>query len=189
MTTTALYARVSTAQQEKQGTIESQLAALAAYAADHGVTIAPEHRSIDNGYSGARLDRPGLERLRDAAWRGELDQVLILAPDRLARHYAYQHVVVEELERAGCAVVFANGPFAATPDERLVREVHGLFAEFERAAFQERSRRGKLHAARAGRFFTGAGAYGYRYVPSDGHGGTCLVNESRRSSCGRSSPG
>jgi site-specific DNA recombinase len=55
--------------------------------------------------------------------------------------------------------------------------VHGLFAEFERAAFQERSRRGKLHAARAGRFFTGAGAYGYTYLPSEGHGGTVVVNE------------
>jgi site-specific DNA recombinase len=173
----ALYARVSTAQQEKQGTIESQLAALAAYAATHGVTIAPEHRYVDDGYSGARLDRPGLERLRDAAWRGELDRVLILAPDRLARHYPYQYVVVEELERTGCSVVFVNGPGGTTPADRLVREVHGLFAEFERAALQERSRRGKLHAARAGRFFTGAGAYGYTYLPSDGRGGACVVNE------------
>ena len=66
---TALYARVSTAHQEKQGTIGSQLAALAAYAARHELRIAPEHRYIDDGYSGARLDRPGLEQLRDAAWR------------------------------------------------------------------------------------------------------------------------
>jgi site-specific DNA recombinase len=177
MTTTGLYARVSTAQQEQRGTIESQLAALDAYAAAQGLTVAPEHRYVDEGYSGARLDRPGLERLRDAAWRGELDRVLILAPDRLARHYAYQYVVLEELERAGCAVTFVNGPGGTSPEERLVREVHGLFAEFERAAFQERGRRGKLHAARAGRFFSGAGAYGYTYVPSDGRGGTCVVNE------------
>lgn len=177
MNAVALYARVSTAQQERQGTIESQLAALDAYASAHGLTIAPEHRYLDDGYSGARLDRPGLDRLRDAAWRGELDRVLILAPDRLARHYAYQYVVLEELERAGCAVVFVTGPAASSPEERLVREVHGLFAEFERAAFQERGRRGKLHAARAGRFFTGAGAYGYTYLPSAGHGGTCVVNE------------
>jgi site-specific DNA recombinase len=66
----ALYARVSTAQQEKQGTIESQLAALEAYAAAHELHIAPEYRFIDDGYSGARLARPGLEQLRDAAWRG-----------------------------------------------------------------------------------------------------------------------
>jgi len=85
MNAIALYARVSTAQQEQQGTIQSQLAALTAYATAHGWKIAPEHMYTDDGYSGARLDRPGLERLRDAAWRGELDAVLILAPDRLAR--------------------------------------------------------------------------------------------------------
>lgn len=177
MTTTALYARVSTAQQEKQGTIGSQIAAVEAYARERGLVIAPEHRYVDGGVSGARLDRPGLDRLRDAAWRRELDQVLILAPDRLARHYAYQYVVVEELERAGCAVVFVQGPAGSSPEECLVREVHGLFAEFERAAFQERGRRGKLHAARSGTFFTGAGPYGYAYLPSAGHGGRCVVHE------------
>src|SRR5258705_531601 len=104
MKTVAVYARVSTHQQEKQGTIESQLAAVTSYAHDQAIPLSPEHIYVDNGYSGARLDRPGLERLRDAAWRGEIDLVLLLAPDRLARHYAYQYVVVEELERAGCAV-------------------------------------------------------------------------------------
>ena len=161
MKTVALYARVSTHQQEKQGTIESQLAAVASYAHDQGLALSPEHTYVDNGYSGARLDRPGLERLRDAAWRGEIDLVLLLAPDRLARHYAYQYVVVEELERAGCAVRFVQGSLGASPEDRLVREVQGLFAEFERAAFQERSRRGKLHQVRAGRFFAPEGPYGY----------------------------
>src|ERR671938_1442972 len=92
---------------------------------------------------------------------GELDRVLILAPDRLARHYAYQYVVVEELERAGCEVLFVNGPGGHTSEERLVREVHGLFAEFERAALQERSRRGQLHPARAGPFFSGTATHGH----------------------------
>ncbi|MDP9310058.1 MAG: recombinase family protein [Chloroflexota bacterium] len=178
MKTIAMYARVSTPQQEQQGTIQSQIAALNAYAAAHGWRIAPEHAYVDEGYSGARLDRPGLEHLRDAAWRGELDAVLILAPDRLARHYAYQYVVVEELERAGCAIIFVNGPFDTAPEQRLVREVQGLFAEFERAALQERSRRGKLHAARQGRFFTGAAAYGYTYLKAqDGQPGRCVINE------------
>jgi site-specific DNA recombinase len=178
MNAIALYARVSTAQQEQQGTIQSQLAALTAYATAHGWKIAPEHMYTDDGYSGARLDRPGLEHLRDAAWQGELDGVLILAPDRLARLYAYQYVVVEELERAGCRVIFVNEPEAFAPEHRLVREVQGLFAEFERAALQERSRRGKLHAARQGRFFTGAGPYGYTYLNGqDGQIGRCVVNE------------
>jgi site-specific DNA recombinase len=178
MKTIATYARVSTRQQEQQGTIQSQIAALTAYASAQGWDLAPDHAYVDAGYSGARLDRPGLEHLRDAAWRGELDAVLILAPDRLARHYAYQYVVVEELERAGCRVIFVNGPFDTSPEQRLVREVQGLFAEFERAALQERSRRGKLHAARQGRFFTGAGAYGYTYLKAqDGQPGRCVINE------------
>lgn len=178
MKTIATYARVSTRQQEQQGTIQSQIAALTAYASAQGWEIAPDHAYVDAGYSGARLDRPGLEQLRDAAWRGELDAVLILAPDRLARHYAYQYVVVEELERVGCRVIFVNGPFDTSPEQRLVREVQGLFAEFERAALQERSRRGKLHAARQGRFFTGAGAYGYTYLKAhDGQPGRCVINE------------
>jgi site-specific DNA recombinase len=174
----AIYARVSTTQQEQQGTIQSQLAALMAYATAQGWAIAPEHTYTDEGYSGARLDRPGLERLRDAAWQGELDAVLILVPDRLARQYAYQYVVVEELERAGCRVIFVNEPLANTPEHRLVREVQGLFAEFERTALQERSRRGKLHAARLGRFFTGAGPYGYTYLKAqDGQPGHCVISE------------
>ena len=178
MRVVAIYARVSTAQQEKQGTIESQLAALEEYATEHDLMLSPEHRYVDEGYSGARLDRPGLEALRDAAWRGELDAVLMLSPDRLARHYAYQYVVVEELEKRGCTVVFASGSFNNTPEERLVREVQGLFAEFERAAIVERGRRGKLHAARGGQFFTGAAPYGYTYIKKqDGQPGYCVVNE------------
>jgi site-specific DNA recombinase len=178
MNAIAIYARVSTAQQEQQGTIQSQLAALTAYATTQGWVIAPEHTYTDDGYSGARLDRPGLEHLRDAAWRGELDAVLILAPDRLARQYAYQYVVVEERERAGCRVIFVNEPLANAPEHRLVREVQGLFAEVERAALQERRRRGKLHAARQGHFFTGAGPYGYTYLNAqDGQPGRCVVNE------------
>lgn len=182
MNAVAIYARVSTAQQEQQGTIQSQLAALTTYATAHGWTIAPEYTYTDDGYSGARLDRPGLEHLRDAAWRGELDAVLILTPvplvARLARLYAYQYVVVEELERAGCRVIFVNEPLANAPEHRLVREVQGLFAEFERAALQERSRRGKLHAARQGSFFTGAGPYGYTHLKAqDGQPGHCVINE------------
>jgi site-specific DNA recombinase len=87
-------------------------------------------------------------------------------------------VVVEELERAGCAVLFIHGALGSSPEERLVREVQGLFAEFERAAFQERSRRGKLHEVRAGRFFAPEGPYGYTYVAGhDGQPGRFVVNE------------
>src|SRR5215468_1226827 len=93
----ALYARVSTARQEQEQTVASQVAALEQAADAQGVTVAAEHRYIDEGVSGARLDRPGLDALRDAAADGLLDVVLIYCPDRLARSYVHPHVLIEEL--------------------------------------------------------------------------------------------
>jgi site-specific DNA recombinase len=81
----ALYARVSTSQQQHEGTIESQRRALKHHIQHHGWSLLPEHEYIDDGISGARLDRPALDRLRDAARCGEFDAVVILSPDRLAR--------------------------------------------------------------------------------------------------------
>ena len=98
----AIYARVSSARQQQQETIASQVAAVLDYAQAHDYQINPHHLYQDEGYSGASLDRPALDRLRDAVAGGELEAVLILAPDRLARHFAYQVVVTEEFERAGC---------------------------------------------------------------------------------------
>jgi site-specific DNA recombinase len=92
----ALYARVSTSQQEKRDTIESQLATLQAYVASQEYTLFPEHIFLDNGVSGSRLDRPALDRLRDQARLGEFEAVIILSPDRLARNYPHQWVLLEE---------------------------------------------------------------------------------------------
>src|SRR5262249_40457175 len=101
----AIYARVSTERQGREQTIESQLATLRTWATEQGHTLAPAHVYVDQGYSGSRLDRPGLDRLRDAAREGEFEAVAVLSPDRLARKYAYQALLLEELQRAGCAVV------------------------------------------------------------------------------------
>src|SRR3954449_9595672 len=100
----AIYARVSTERQERQQTIESQLAALRAWAEGH--QLSDRHVFRDEGYSGARLDRPGLDALRDAVRDGEV--LGVLAPDRLMRRYAYQVLLLEEFRRAGCAVAFLN---------------------------------------------------------------------------------
>ena len=91
----ALYARVSTERQQERGTISSQLDALRAAADADGHEVVEEF--IDDGYSGSRLDRPALDRLRDAAEAGVLDGVICLAADRLARVYAYQVLIIEEL--------------------------------------------------------------------------------------------
>src|SRR3954451_14755551 len=102
----AIYARVSTERQERQQTIESQLAALRAWAEAEGHEMNDSHVFRDEGHSGARLDRPGLDALRDAVRDGEVEIVSVLAPDRLARNYAYKVLLMEEPRRAGCAVAF-----------------------------------------------------------------------------------
>ena len=104
----ALYARVSSEQQEQRGTVASQLDALRTYAVKHQMEICEEYVCVDDGYSGARLDRPALDRLRDGARLSAFDAVLVLCPDRLARKYAYQILIIEELERFGVAVHFLD---------------------------------------------------------------------------------
>src|SRR5215471_1239006 len=102
----ALYARVSSTKQQLNENIASQIAAIEQYAQQHDYQISPQQIYKDDGYSGVRLDRPALDRLRDAVAQGEVEAVLILSPDRLARQFAYQYLVVEEFERAGCETVF-----------------------------------------------------------------------------------
>ena len=146
----AIYARVSSTRQQQNENIASQVAALLDYAQAHDYQISPHHIYKDDGYSGARLDRPSLDRLRDAVAQGELEAVLILSPDRLARQFAYQYIVTEELEHAGCQVIFTNHGFGDSPAERMLQEMTGVFAEYERAQITERCRRGRLFRAREG---------------------------------------
>jgi site-specific DNA recombinase len=160
----AIYARVSTERQEKEQTVDSQLDALHQAALEGGYEVAPSHVFVDERRSGAHLDRPGLDRLRDLASEGTFEAVLISSPDRLARHYAYQVLVLEELQRTGCEVVFLNHAFGETPEERMLLQIQGVFAEYERALIKERSRRGRLFAARQGRVSWSHAPYGYRLI-------------------------
>lgn len=162
----AVYARVSSDQQAEAGTVASQVAALKERVKSDGLELDESCCFVDEGYSGASLVRPGLEGLRDAASAGMLDRVYVHAPDRLARKYAYQVLLVDELQRCGVELVFlTNQSLGATPEERLLLQVQGMVAEYERAKILERSRRGKLHAARAGSVSVFSSApFGYRYV-------------------------
>ena len=174
----ATYARVSTERQERQQTIDSQLAALRAWAEEAGHELTAEHVFRDEGYSGARLDRPGLDALRDAVRDAEVDIVAVLSPDRLARRYAYQVLILEEFRRAGCEVMFLNHSISDDPGDQLLLQIQGAVAEYERALLGERFRRGKLQKARAGWFIGGRAPYGYRYLPCrDGAGGRLEVDE------------
>ena len=167
----AIYARVSSDRQRREQTIQSQTAALRELAAGRGLLVPEDLVFEDEGVSGAVLRRPELERLRDLAVEARFEVLLCHAPDRLARRYAYQVLLLEEFQRAGVEVVFAKEPErSGTPEDELLRQFQGMIAEYERAQIAERCRRGKLHRARAGAVSVLARApYGYRYVKKSEH--------------------
>src|ERR671934_1687827 len=168
----ALYARVSSAHQAEAHTVASQVAALRERIAADGLPLPEALQCIDEGYSGATLVRPALERLRDLAAAGAVDRLYVHSPDRLARKYAYQMLLVDEFQRAGVEVIFLNRELGRSPEDELLLQVQGIMAEYERAKIIERHRRGKRHAARAGAVNVLSGApYGYRYVPKHAGGG------------------
>src|SRR5271157_749816 len=168
----ALYARVSSESQARDNTIASQVAVLRERIAADGFQLEPDHNYVDEGYSGAILFRPALERLRDAIAGGQVERIYVHAPDRLARRYAHQVLLIDEFRRAGTEVVFLNHPIGGTAEDDLLLQVQGVIAEYERAKILERSRRGRRHAARSGSVSALTGApFGYRYVRRDLGGG------------------
>ena len=165
MKSAAIYARVSSDRQKEENTIASQTAALIAFARDRGYGVPDEWVFEDDGYSGASLARPGLERVRDLVAEGHIQVVLIYAPDRLSRKYAYQVLLIEEFARHGAEAIFIKSPQSTTPEDQLLLQFQGMIAEYERAQILERSRRGKRHRARAGEVgVLSTAPYGYRYI-------------------------
>jgi site-specific DNA recombinase len=165
VTAAAIYARVSSARQAKDQTIGSQLSALREHAATSRLEVPEEWVFADDGHSGATLVRPALEALRDLAAQGCLDVVLVYSPDRLARKFAYQALLTEELARCGVRVEFVKGPRGDSPEDRLLIQFQGMFAEYEKAQLTERYRRGKAWRAKTGSVNVLSGApFGYRYV-------------------------
>ena len=113
MTRAAIYARVSTERQERAGTIDSQVAQLRALAEADGHVLTTADLYLDDGFSGTTLQRPALERLRDRAFDGLIDVVYVHSPDRLARRYAYQVLLMDELRRRSCCVARPLTPSVA----------------------------------------------------------------------------
>ncbi len=127
---------------------------------------------VDDGYSGGGFLRPALERLRDAIYAGVIDRLYVLAPDRLARKYAYQVLLLEEFQQARVEIVFLNRPSSQSAEDELLLQVQGMMAEYERAKILERTRRGKRYAASQGSINVLSGApYGYLYVTKHQGGG------------------
>src|SRR6266567_3850672 len=141
MTSAAIYARVSSARQKKDQTIGSQTQALREHATQSLLEVPEEWVFEDEGHSGATLVRPGLEALRDLAAQGCLDVVLCYSPDRLARKFAYQALLIEEFTRSGVRAEFVKGPRGDTPEDQLMVQFQGMFAEDEAALVAEMFRR------------------------------------------------
>jgi site-specific DNA recombinase len=165
MTSAAIYARVSSTRQAKDQTIGSQTQALRAHAAASRLQVPEDWVFEDEGHSGATLVRPALEALRDLAAQGCVDVVLCYSPDRLARKFAYQALLIEEFTRSGVAVRFVKGPRGDSPEDQLMVQFQGMFAEYEKAQLAERYRRGKAYRAKTGSVNVLSGApFGYRYI-------------------------
>jgi site-specific DNA recombinase len=156
---------VSSTRQNQERTIETQIAALREYCEKHGYVVEEDLMFVDDGVSGATLERPGLDALRDQALKGTIDQMLVLCPDRLARKHAHQLIMIEEFGRLGVEIIFANHPISETPEDQLLLQIQGIIAEYEREKIKERSRRGKVYKAKAGSVNVLGGApYGYVYI-------------------------
>ena len=159
----ALYARVSSGEQEKQGTIESQVSALRDRAAAEGWAIVGEY--LDNPYTGTKVSRPALDRLRYDAAKGLFRRVLILDPDRLARGKPYlRPIITDDLARLGVQVVYLNYEVQDTPEGRAQDGMISVFKEYERESILARTRRGMLHRVSGGHVWRGRPPYGYSYV-------------------------
>jgi site-specific DNA recombinase len=168
----ALYARVSSETQARDHTIDSQVAALNERIAADGLQLEPDHSYVDDGCSGTSLQRPALEKLRDAVAGGDVERIYVHAPDRLARSHVHQVLLIDEFRRAGAEVVFLNRAIGDTAEDNLLLQVQGIIAEYERVKILERVRRGRLHAARTGAVSALTGApFGYRYICRNQGGG------------------
>ncbi len=160
----ALYVRVSTQRQAHHQTSEQQLERLCAWCAEHAWEVHTDLIFRDDGCSGATLQRPGLDALRDAVAAARCDLVGLTAPDRLARNYVHQMVLLEEFERAGCHVEFLDRPMSQDPHNQLLLQIRGAVAEYERTLITERLRRGRLHKLQAGLLLPWTvPPYGYRF--------------------------
>jgi site-specific DNA recombinase len=160
----ALYARVSSDRQAKDGTIDSQIEALREYAKAHNLTIAYE--CLDDGYSGTTLVRPGLDQVRDLAQERNIDGVLILSLDRLSRKQAHQIILMEEFKKLDIQLFITDQNVNDTPENNLMLQIQGALAEYERTKILDRMRRGTIYSMKKGQAQSNA-PFGYRYIPKD----------------------
>jgi site-specific DNA recombinase len=163
----AIYARVSSQKQKDEATINSQLDALKTYAKENNFSVNENFIFLDDGVTGTTLQRPGLDELRDMLRSETIEVILIYAPDRLARNYSHQLILLEEFRKYGVKACFLNDPPEDTPEAKMFQHFKGIVAEYERALFLDRSRRGRIFKAKQGDpTIIPSVPYGYRKVKS-----------------------
>ncbi len=156
----AIYARVSTEKQAEEQTIESQLAELRSVC--KSFPLAKEY--ADRGWSGETLDRPALDALRQDARNGGIERLYIHSLDRLSRNLYQQGILVEELRKHGVQIYVKDKPIDFTGEGKLLFDLLGAVAEYEKWKILERTHRGRLYKARYKGIVGGYAPYGYRYV-------------------------
>ncbi|MCX6754053.1 MAG: recombinase family protein [Candidatus Nomurabacteria bacterium] len=165
----AVYARVSTSNQEDQKTVEAQLSEVHAFSNKHKYIIVKEY--IDEGWSGSNLVRPQLDQLRFDAKNKTFDAVLIYDPDRLGRDLFLQEIVIRELDKLGVEILFVTMPPVTNDNDKLMFGVRGLFSAFEKTKIAERFRIGKVNRIKNNQVLTTEGPYGYIYILNKGKRG------------------
>ena len=167
MRISALYARVSTGNQEKQETILSQVAEIKERIVKDGLMLGDNLAFYDDEWSGSVLARPELDKLRDAV-KSKLFQVLYVYDlGRLSRDFLNQLILKKEIEDAGIKIVSLHDINNETPESGFAQNVMGLFHDYERIKIAERFRRGKLYKAKNGILFGWNAPYGYKYIKGD----------------------
>jgi len=157
-----LYARVSSEHQRKEQTIDSQILALKKQIADAGDVLVKEY--IDNGYSGAQLDRPGLDQLRIDVKTNLFDTIYFHNTDRIARDITYQTIIIAEILKNKKQIIINGKDYVHNPENKFTLTVLGAVAELERAKIMERATRGKqLKLAQGHLMGQGYNTFGYDY--------------------------
>ena len=165
-----IYARVSTAQQVEHGySLETQVESCRKKAEELGATSIKEY--IDDGYSGAYLERPALDNLRDAVAQKLHDVIIIYDIDRLSRDTMHLLLLTDELEK-NAKLVYVNSEYNRTPEGQLFFEIRGSFAKYERIKIQDRFQRGKRGKLRKGLPISDHNVFGY-----DWNGQNYIINE------------
>lgn len=164
----ALYARVSTARQEQEETIDSQIAEVKQRIDEDDAFLTTERTYVDEGYSGSMLERPALDAMLDAAKNKEFDVVYIYDLGRLSRQLSHLLIVIEQLEKYECEVISLHERITGTPEDKFLLQIMGSMHEYERAKIAERFRRGKMYKARSGKIVGYNAPYGYTYNKETG---------------------